>query len=59
MLNQKASRTRLYFCTVVEGADRLEALSDTERNAEQEHDDAGYDAHGRDGCIAIRSGHRV
>ena len=44
----------VFFRAVVEGADRLETLANAEGNTEQEHDDSCYNAHGRNGGIAVR-----
>ena len=54
MLNQNASRTRLYFRAVVKGPDRLKP-DRAKCNTEQEHDDPGHNAHGSDGGITVRS----
>ena len=44
----------VFFRAVVEGADRLETLANAEGNTEQEHDDSCYNAHGRNGGIAVK-----
>ena len=47
------AQTRIKPRTIAESAERLESLPQTEDCRHDEHCDAAYDRHGRNGCIAV------
>ena len=49
----------VFACAVVEGRHRLQALSHADGHRENEHKNAGHDAHARHGGIAIAAGGNV
>ena len=49
----------VFACAVVEGRHRLQALSHADGNREDEHKNAGHDAHARHGGIAVAAGGNV